>query len=140
MPFADASFDLIIDKCTSDTLLFRTSKRHYVGELLVRLFFAESYRVLSPSGVLAIVTPKKLVKGLHDKEQYRNIAPADQPTGVKDGKLQPRPQLRPFAVVTASEHFPFAKVKKFLVAQDGDLPSEFHKHKGYLHLAFKEDV
>ena len=138
LPFANASFSLVLDKCTSDTLRFRTSKRHYVGDLLVRVFFAESYRILQKTGTLCIITPKRLVPGLHDKARYVDIAEPGQDTGVSaEGKLLPRSNLKPFRAVTASVDFPFAKVKKTLISSDANLPEAFHKHKGYFHTCYK---
>ena len=140
MPFGDGSFDIVLDKCLSDTLLFRTSKRHYVGALLVRLFFAEAYRVLAvDGGVLCVVTPKSKVPDLRPHSTQEMVAAPGQENGVSDdGKLQPRRQLKPFSAVTAKNQYPFARFSKVTLDVDAlALADEAHPHRGYVHLAFR---
>ena len=179
----DQTFDLVIDKGTSDTLSFRTrfeffpptahhfaftenSKRHFVGQLMVRSFFAESYRVLAPGGRLLIITTKVKVRGLHaDPPPPPRSAPQevvqveepivgwwkrneeDAPAGVvvvktsgnEKCKLKPQRKLRPHRNIEPITNYPFSKFGKTTIHLDGvNIPTEFHERKKvFVHSATK---
>lgn len=181
----DRAFDLVIDKGTSDTLSFRTryfwfptlsletvshchlnSKRHFVGQLMVRSFFAESYRVLVAGGRLLIVTTKVKVRGLHADPPPKRVSGHDDVV-VDDGvveagwwkredaqadaapvvlksvgnekcKLKPQRKLRPHRNIEPIINYPFSKFSKVAISSNVNIPGEFHERKKvYVHSATK---
>lgn len=66
--YADASFDAVIDKHTSDTLQFRSRTRD--GPLLLAGMLAHVQRVLRPEGRFVVVTPRRRPRFLYTAEWH----------------------------------------------------------------------
>jgi hypothetical protein len=65
---ASDSVDVVFDKCTSDTLQFRSRTKD--AHVLLSRMFAETHRVLREGGLFMVITPRRTIKALHDHQGF----------------------------------------------------------------------